>query len=133
MDCPCGSGEYETCCGAFHDGAVAPTAEALMRSRYSAYALGATKGDLERYLLDTWHIDNRPAGITFNPGQRWVALTIFDTDGGLALDATGSVEFSAAYEDDSGPHVLHENSRFVRDGLRWLYVDGEATLDGPDL
>ncbi len=129
MDCPCGLGAYEACCQPFHGGAVAPTAETLMRSRYSAYALGTTKAALAKYLLDTWHADTRPETIEFNPRQQWVALTIFDTDGGLQLDTTGSVEFSAAYEDDDGPHVLHENSRFVRDGIRWLYVDGEASLE----
>ena len=41
--CPCGSGTaYGACCGPLHDGAPAPTAEALMRSRYTAYALDRT-------------------------------------------------------------------------------------------
>ncbi|BBD09151.1 SEC-C motif domain-containing protein [Desulfovibrio ferrophilus] len=40
-DCPCGSGkEYTACCEPIINGTPAPTAEALMRSRYSAYVVG---------------------------------------------------------------------------------------------
>src|SRR6266496_3948099 len=54
--CPCGLGDdHESCCGRLHAGAPAPTAESLMRSRYSAFAVGDTG-----YLLRTWHLSGRP-------------------------------------------------------------------------
>jgi SEC-C motif-containing protein len=57
--CPCGSPHpYDACCQPLHQGAAAASAEALMRSRYSAYVLG-----LEDYLLATWHADTRPAAL----------------------------------------------------------------------
>ena len=56
--CPCGTGQsYVDCCGALHSGArTAATAEQLMRSRYSAFAVSD-----EDYLLRTWAARNRPS------------------------------------------------------------------------
>ena len=72
-DCLCGSGKSaESCCHAYHAGATAPTAEALMRSRYVAYALG-----LEPYLLETWHMSTRPAELKLDEDPpRWLGLSI---------------------------------------------------------
>nr|BFF27092.1 hypothetical protein GCM10025732_50570 [Glycomyces mayteni] len=78
--CPCGSGEtYAACCGRFHTGAAAaPTAEALMRSRYSAFAVGD-----EPYLLRTWHPGTRPDRLDLAADARtWTGLDILDTTGG---------------------------------------------------
>ncbi|MEU9068116.1 YchJ family metal-binding protein [Streptomyces sp. NPDC048306] len=116
--CPCGRSEpYEKCCGCFHAGAAAaPTAEALMRSRYSAFV----KGDAG-YLLRTWHPRTRPARLDLDPGMRWTALEILETAGGSAFHATGTVTFRASYRGGS----LHERSRFERVDGAWVYVDGE--------
>ena len=71
-DCPCGSGaRYTACCGPWHAGQAAPSAEALMRSRYSAYTLC-----LRDYLLDTWHPSRRPASLEFEPQLRWLGLEV---------------------------------------------------------
>ncbi|QRY42976.1 YchJ family protein [Mycolicibacterium boenickei] len=120
--CPCGTGRaYTDCCGPLHAGArPAPTAVALMRSRFSAFAVG----DVD-YLLTSWHPDTRPADLTLDGTITWRRLQIVDTDAGDEADATGVVEFRAQYVHGDGRHILHERSRFVRVKGEWRYVDGE--------
>jgi SEC-C motif domain protein len=120
--CPCGSGEpYAACCGPAHAGAPVPTAEALMRSRYSAFALG-----LGPYLLATWHPATRPADLDLETEVTWRRLQIVDTAAGGAGDAEGEVEFRASYRAPTGSGLLHERSRFVRADGRWTYLDGDV-------
>ncbi|WP_382309573.1 YchJ family protein [Herbiconiux sp. UC225_62] len=125
--CPCLSGEvYGECCAPFHRGeAHAPTAERLMRSRYSAFAVGDAD-----YLLATWHPDTRPADLELDPGLRWFRLDILGRTGGRVLDSEGTVEFEARYRmrpttPDASPTSgsQRENSRFRRVDGRWFYVD----------
>ncbi|MDT7844441.1 YchJ family protein [Streptomyces justiciae] len=116
--CPCGLPKsYDECCGRYHSGtAAAPTAEALMRSRYCAFVrLDAP------YLLRTWHPRTRPARLDLDPGMRWTGLEILGTGDGSAFHSTGTVEFRASYRGGS----LHERSRFERVDGAWVYVDGE--------
>jgi SEC-C motif-containing protein len=89
-----------------------------MRSRYSAFVLCN-----EPYLLATWHESKRPPGVQFDPNQKWLGLTIVDSD---ATEPTSAeVEFIARYRIGGGSAArLHERSRFVKDGDRWYYVDG---------
>ncbi|MCC3291885.1 MULTISPECIES: YchJ family protein [unclassified Arthrobacter] len=119
--CPCLSGEtYGNCCGRFHSGAAtAPTAEALMRSRYSAFATGNVP-----YLLATWHPDHRPANLELDAGIEWRRLDILSTSGGGPLDNTGTVEFRAHYREDGQRGTQQERSSFVRERGQWLYVEG---------
>lgn len=122
--CPCGSGlGYEDCCGPVHSGAPAETAEALMRSRYSAFALG-----LPAYLLASWHPTTRPAALELDADATWRRLQIVDTVAGRPGDETGLVEFRASYRDAAGAGLLHERSRFVRDSGHWRYLDGENIM-----
>ncbi|QIJ61775.1 YchJ family metal-binding protein [Streptomyces sp. JB150] len=116
--CPCGHAEtYATCCGRFHRGeGAAPTAERLMRSRYSAFV----QRD-EAYLLRTWHPRTRPPRIDFDPGTRWTGLEILDTTDGTAFHSTGTVTFRASFRGGA----LLERSRFERVEGAWVYVDGE--------
>lgn len=118
--CPCLSGStYADCCGPFHAGAAAaPTAERLMRSRYSAYAFGDVA-----YLLRSWHPLTRPAELTLDPELRWYRLDILSTSRGGMLDTDGTVEFRAHYRSPDGAGAQHETSRFVRDAGAWVYVD----------
>jgi SEC-C motif-containing protein len=122
--CPCGSGQgYAQCCGRYIEGAeVAPTAEALMRSRYSAYTLLR-----EDYLLATWHASTRPAqfGLAEEAAAKWLGLEIKrgeQQDAGHAV-----VEFVARYKIAGRAHRMREVSRFVREGGRWFYVDGDIS------
>lgn len=123
-DCPCGSGRgYDECCGHYIAGAGrAPTAEALMRSRYSAYV----RAD-EAYLLKTWHASTRPTEVTFDGGRttRWLGLKIVASEAGGEQDDEGMVEFIARFKSGgSRAERMHERSQFRREGGEWYYVDG---------
>ncbi|MFH9404633.1 YchJ family protein [Streptomyces sp. NPDC017638] len=120
--CPCGlPATYDACCGRFHTGrAAAPTAESLMRSRYSAFVTGDAG-----YLLRTWHPRTRPERLDPDPRMRWTGLEILDTAGGSAFHTTGTVEFRASYRGGA----LRERSRFERVDGAWVYVDGEFPED----
>jgi SEC-C motif-containing protein len=119
--CHCGDARpYWRCCQPLHDGVPAADAEALMRSRYSAYVLS-----LEPYLLATWHASTRPVALNLaaQPALRWLGLTVKRH---VAHDADhATVEFVARSRAGGGSaQRLHEVSRFVREGGRWYYVDG---------
>ena len=129
--CPCLSGEtYGACCGRFHAGLAgsgpdavrAPTAEALMRSRYAAFAVGDAD-----YLLATWHPSTRPAELDLDDDVTWRRLDVGATSAGGPLDRTGVVEFVAHFRSAETRErgSLHEVSSFVREGGRWFYVDGD--------
>lgn len=119
-DCPCGSGRaYEACCGRFHAGRPAPTAVALMRSRYSAFALG-----LPDYLLATWHPATRPADLDLDQATTWTGLEILGTEAGKAWDQAGTVTFVASFSSPDGDGTMRERSGFTLEGGRWYYVDG---------
>lgn len=131
--CPCLSGDtYGACCGRYHadvraGGPGAPTAEALMRSRYSAFAVGDAG-----YLLATWHPSTRPDALDLDDDVEWRRLDVLRAEAGGPFDDTGVVEFVAHHRSRSDRGArgrLHEVSRFVREGGRWLYVDG-STDDG---
>ena len=117
--CPCLSGSaYGDCCGPFIEGALdAPTAVQLMRSRYTAFVVGARE-----YLLATWHPSTRPAHLELDPAMRWYRLDIERRERGGPLDRDGIVEFRAFYRHDGGRGEQHETSRFLRDAGRWQYV-----------
>ncbi|MDQ4212669.1 YchJ family protein [Microbacterium capsulatum] len=118
--CPCGSGDVlEACCGPILAGRPAPTAERLMRSRYTAFALGD-----EAHLLGSWHASTRPDRVEIDPELRWLRLDVLAREGGGPFDSTGTVLFEAIHRDAGGRGVLRELSRFVREDGRWYYVDG---------
>lgn len=126
--CPCGSGEaFTACCGAYLDGGNAPTAEQLMRSRYTAFAIGDVA-----YLSRTWHPSTLPTPQELEESISalpvWRRLAIQETEAGGPFADRGTVEFTALGTDADGGRVrLHEVSRFVREDGRWLYVDGDVT------
>ena len=119
--CPCKRGEpFGGCCGpALAGERPAPTAEALMRSRYTAFVVGDAD-----YLLRSWHPRTRPETLDLDPGQRWLFLEILRTEHGGPFDDTGVVEFIAHYKADGARGSLHEVSRFTRVDGAWVYLDG---------
>lgn len=128
--CPCGTHQaYAICCGALHQGQVAATPEALMRSRYSAFV--AQDAD---YLIHTWHPSSGAAQFKAEltagfADTEWLGLTIASS----ASDGDqGMVTFAARYRDgvDGEPHLIHERSRFVREQGRWYYLDGSQPKVG---
>ncbi|MFR9751148.1 YchJ family protein [Nocardia sp. 004] len=119
--CPCGHGEaFEDCCAPVLRGArAAATAAALMRSRYTAFAVGDAD-----YLLRSWHPRTRPRTLALDPGNHWLSLEINRVERGGLFDDTGTVEFIAHYRDAQGRGALHEISRFARSEGAWVYLDG---------
>ncbi len=114
--------DYGQCCGRYlEQGLGAPTAEALMRSRYSAYVLGH-----EAYLLQTWHPSTRPTALNLNAdvASKWIGLDIKRHD--LQDSSHATVEFVARYKINGRAHRMHEVSRFVKENDRWFYVDGDV-------
>jgi len=122
--CPCGTAApYDDCCGRLHRGAArAGSPQELMRSRYSAFAVGD-----EAYLLRTWHPDTRPAAGILDAGTRWLRLDVLATTGGGPFHAEGTVEFRAHYRAGGRAGSLHENSRFTHHEGAWVYLDGAVT------
>jgi SEC-C motif-containing protein len=126
MSCPCGSGRpLDRCCGPLLDGAEpAATAEALMRSRYSAHVLVRVD-----YLVATHDAESR-AGVDRAAVERWareskwLGLTIVAREAGGPFDDEGVVEFKARYRQRGAVVVHHERSRFRRRDGRWFYRDG---------
>ena len=126
--CHCGSGEpFEKCCGPVINGAQpAATAEALMRSRYSAYVEHAID-----YLGETLHPKHRSdwdreATRRWSAGAVWHGLDILDTEAGQPGDTEGIVEFVARFDEDGVHRRHHERSRFRYEHGRWFYVDGDV-------
>ncbi|GAB2504574.1 YchJ family protein [Nocardiopsis aegyptia] len=121
--CPCGSPRpYGRCCGPLHRGeSAASTAEALMRSRYSAFAVGDAA-----YLMRTWAAGTRPATLELDPRTEWVRLEILGTGEGTPFHHEGTVSFRAVYREDGHEGELRENSRFVREDGAWVYLDALA-------
>jgi SEC-C motif domain protein len=119
--CPCGSGEaYGACCGRFHAGERAVTAEQLMRSRFAAFVLGD-----EAYLRRTWHRSTRPRRLELDPTVEWTHLEIVDRVAGGPLDTDGIVEFRAHHRVGGRAGAQAERSRFVREDGAWLYLTAE--------
>lgn len=118
--CPCGLGlDFQKCCGRYlGTGVPAPDAEALMRSRYTAFV----RGD-EAHLLATWHASQRPTSLDLDGGVKWLGLEVKRH---TPIDAAhAEVEFVARSRVQGRGQRLHERSRFVRENGHWFYVDGE--------
>jgi SEC-C motif-containing protein len=120
--CPCGSNRrYVDCCARYLDGnEAAPAAEALMRSRYTAYTLSR-----EDYLLATWHSSTRPAQLDLaqEAPTKWLGLDVKRQE--RQDEDHAIVEFVARYKVNGRAFRMHETSRFVREEGRWYYVDGD--------
>lgn len=121
--CPCGSGNYvDKCCERYIlIGEIPPTAETLMRSRYTAYTLGR-----EDYLLATWHTSTRPVELNLanEIATQWLGLKVKQHSYDSSDPTHATVEFIARYKVNGRAHRLHEVSQFVYEDGRWFYVDG---------
>jgi len=121
--CPCCSGqEYDACCGRLLNGESAYTAEELMCSRYTAYALKD-----ENYLLKTWHHSTRPQTLDLvqQNAIKWIDLKIINHSVDADNPASASVEFVARYKLNGKAQKMQELSDFVYENDRWFYVDGK--------
>ncbi|CAM4186023.1 YchJ family protein [Vreelandella rituensis] len=119
--CRCGGGKaLADCCGRYHAGEPAPTPEALMRSRYSAFVLNLTD-----YLLASWHPSTRPASLAPDSSTHWLRLEILES---AEVGDNGRVAFRATFREGRRWAVLEEASRFVREEGRWFYLDGTPDI-----
>lgn len=118
--CPCGSKiKAIDCCLVFINGQrPADSAELLMRSRYTAYALAN-----EKYILNTWHSSQRPPALEFEASVEWQGLKVLMTSPVKGNEAF--VEFIAGFSNKGNKGQMHEKSRFIRESGVWFYVDGE--------
>ncbi len=127
--CPCGSGrEYAACCGPIIAGsAKAPTAEALMRSRYSAYA----RHEIAHVLSSCVKDENIDEGATreWSEKAEWKGLKILRTEKGGSADKEGTVEFVASYVMNGLNEEHHELAKFIRKDDVWLYESGEVKTE----
>lgn len=124
--CPCGSGiALADCCGKWHQGQPAPSAERLMRSRYSAYTLGlidylvattlpAQQAALDRDSMRAWSL-----------GSTWLGLEV---EGSELIDTHAFVTFTARWHDGDGEHRHRERSAFVQQAGRWYFIDPTVPL-----
>jgi SEC-C motif-containing protein len=120
--CPCNSGEsYQNCCCSFHQGKFPPTALALMRSRYSAYALG-----LADYIIKTTHPQNEQP-LSRETIQQFSASTQFKNLEILKIEEgpkTSTVTFKASLMNNGQDISFTEKSLFEKIGDQWLYLSG---------
>ena len=127
MSCPCGGSALAECCGPYISGeAAAPTAEALMRSRYTAYTQQAIDYVVNTHDPGSRDQVDREGAESWAREATWVGLEIRDTVAGKAGDDSGEVEFVARYQIKDNEFAHHERSRFRRRAGRWVYVDGAA-------
>lgn len=118
--CPCGSGlAFSECCEPLHQGQSAASAEALMRSRFSAFAIRNTA-----YLSQSWHPSTRPASLELDANEQWLRLDILSR-------GKDWVEFQAIFRENTQSHdffVLKEKSRFKYEQGHWFYLDGKHQI-----
>ena len=125
--CPCGTGRaYDDCCGPQISGeTLSPTAEALMRSRYTAYSLCKIEHVANTHDPETRGEFDEKEAREWSEKANWRRLEVLSTEGGGEGDTNGTVEFVAHYDID-GQHIdHHEIAEFRRDGERWYFRDGK--------
>ncbi|MCH7392471.1 YchJ family protein [Acinetobacter dispersus] len=127
QNCPCGQGQYAECCQPLHlKQQVAQTAEQLMRSRYSAFALQQIDYILQTTALGQQLALDRAAIADWSQSNQWLKLEVMQHQ--PKLDKTHAwVEFKAHYHDGTQAHIHHEISHFVLHQQRWYFLD--PTLD----
>ncbi|MBP2297447.1 YchJ family protein [Azospirillum picis] len=124
-ECPCRSGRpLDACCGPYLAGMPAPTAEALMRSRYTAFATGNIDYLHDTLLPSTRDDFNREEIEAWANNSVWTGVEIRSTEAGQPGDGEGVVEFVARFTMNGKPMTHHETSRFTHQDGRWYYVEG---------
>lgn len=123
MKCPCGPKPYENCCGPYHEGkALPPSPEALMRSRYSAFAknnMSYLRETMQGPALAKWKEPSDPTPV------EWISLEVLSSEIDKHDSTLGRVEFIAHYRVNNQDQHLHELSEFKKIDERWFYTDGK--------
>lgn len=125
MQCPCNSSKtYNECCKIAHQNIQSiATAESLMRSRYSAFALANIN-----YLQESHHSKTRPSNrekkeiLIWAKSVQWIKLEVINTTKGRYTDLIGTVEFKAFFMENGKIDIIHENSSFCKENNHWTYL-----------
>ncbi len=133
QQCPCGSSQsFDQCCEPYIIGqSLAPTAESLMRSRYTAHVIGNYD-----YLHKTVHPDMQDDSDyeemrQWSESVEWLGLDVLNLSEGGATDTKGTVSFIARYAVQGVPRQIHEDAFFTKEGDTWFYVDGNVHRPEP--
>ena len=131
--CPCGSGlDYGECCEPYIKGTKSPpTAEALMRSRYSAYVkceISYIVSTCSPESKDEEKIDEKETR-KWAESSTWQKLEVVSSDKGGAADSEGTVEFKAHFEQDGAKHIHHERASFEKVNDKWYYSAGKILIE----
>lgn len=123
MKCPCGRNKkYEECCKPYIKRVkTPPTAELLMRSRYTAYTMEETDYIWNSHDPETRSEINREDIANWAKSVDWKGLEIIKTKQGKARDKKGIVEFKAYYEAEGNKQIHHEKSQFIKKSGKWFY------------
>lgn len=123
--CPCGSGKaFANCCSPIISGQEkAATPEALMRSRYSAFATGEAEFLTQSLHPEHRHDHDADATKRWAENSDWLGLEIVSSEAG---DEEGMVEFIATFKEKGIVRRHHEKSQFKKDGGDWYFVDGQV-------
>jgi len=118
--CYCGAAEtFQECCEPIIlQQQLATSAQQLMRSRFSAFYT-----QNEAWLNLSWDESTRPKSIQFEENLKWLDLSIINTS--VSDEIHSTVEFEARYFKAGKVQAIHENSRFIKHDLQWLYIDGD--------
>ncbi|OEJ64642.1 YchJ family protein [Magnetovibrio blakemorei] len=125
--CPCNSGkDFDECCGPIlADPSTALTAEALMRSRYTAHVKDDFDHVANTHAKSAQSSYNKAAAKAQSVDTEWVGLEITETTGGGADDEVGTVTFTARFNEAGQLHAHRERADFIRENGRWVYLDGK--------
>lgn len=128
--CPCGSNrKFAQCCNRYLSGAKpAPIAEALMRSRYTAYTLGNVD-----YILATWAQQTRQsvnsASLVKSCNEtEYLSLKIIAKNAGTRKHSQGQVEFEVKFKHLGKLQTHQETSNFIKQDGLWYYLDGDVSV-----
>lgn len=126
-ECPCNSGKnFDECCGPLLDGSQkASTAEALMRSRYTAHVKGNFDHVANTHAPEAQGSYNKAAAEAQSVKTEWVGLEITETIAGGESDDIGTVTFTAQFKEKGDLHAHRERAEFRRVDGEWMYVDGK--------
>lgn len=123
---------YALCCKpALEDGVPAPSAETLMRSRYSAFALGRVDYLHDSLAPEARRDFDRRAIAHWSQSAQWLGLDINGTEGGQPGDETGYVSFTAHYTMDGKRQAHRERSLFRFADGRWYFVEEANVKSAP--
>ncbi len=130
--CPCGSHkDIDDCCAPFLAGAAAPTALALMRSRYTAYVRGDVGYLAETLAAGIRHEFDQAEAKQMAGEAKWQGLEIRAVTGGGEADDEGTVEFMARFSLRGQQHLQHERATFAREDGLWRCTGGEVNPKEP--